>query len=172
MADFGGRKTLGPSLTSAEEFLNFCKDVPFNGIPAGSLTVEEMLEGQIRLRLRVDASQHLRPGGTISGPVMFALADLAMWGLVMTAYGPAPMAVTSNLSIDFLQKPDPVDLVVVGKLLRGGRSRLAFGSLSSARGLGLKLFSVDGPWDEESSTDMLPVAHVTSTYSVPRKSQL
>ncbi len=96
----------------------------------------------------------LRPGGTISGPVMMALADAAMYALVLSRIGPVELAVTTNLSINFLRKPNPGDLLAEARMLKLGK-RLAVGEVS--------LYS-DGQSIEES------VAHVTSTYSIPPQS--
>ena len=92
----------------------------------------------------------IRPGGTISGPTMMALADFAMYVAVLAAIGPVPLAVTINLNINFLRKPGPRGLTAEARLLKLGK-RLATGEVT--------IFS-DG---EEA-----PVAHVTSTYSIPR----
>jgi len=102
-------------------------------------------------RMRLTPGQaHLRPGGTISGPVMMALADVALYVALLGEIGPVPLAVTTNLNINFLQRPKPAtDLVAEAKLLKVGR-RLAVGEVS--------LYS-DG--------EELPVAHVTATYSIP-----
>src|SRR5262249_57144220 len=60
----------------------------------------------------------VRPGGTISGPTMMALADFAMYVAVLAAIGPAPLAVTINLNINFFRKPAPRDLVAEARLLK------------------------------------------------------
>jgi uncharacterized protein (TIGR00369 family) len=91
----------------------------------------------------------LRPGGTISGPVMMGLADYAMYVAVLSRIGPVELAVTTNLNINFLKRPPPSDLVGEARLLKLGK-RLAVGEVS---------IHVDG--DDE------PVAHVTATYSIP-----
>jgi uncharacterized protein (TIGR00369 family) len=92
----------------------------------------------------------LRPGGTVSGPALMALADAAMYIVLLSAIGPVRLAVTTNLSINFLRKaPAKRDLLAEAKLLKLGR-RLAVGEVL--------LFS--GQSDEL-------VAHVTSTYSIP-----
>lgn len=70
----------------------------------------------------------VRPGGTVAGPVMMALADYVMWGVVMSLAGPSHMAVTSNLSINFLRRPSPV-----ARRDRGTRQHSEDGS-SSSRG--------------------------------------
>jgi len=110
--------------------------------------IEDVGPGTARLRLRY-SDRNLRPGGTISGPAMMALADYAMYAVVLAHIGPVALAVTTNLSINFLRKPGPDDIVAEAKLLKLGR-RLAVGDvLMWQEGL-------DGP-----------VAHVTSTYSIP-----
>ena len=98
--------------------------------------------------------EFLRPGGTVSGPVMMALADAAMYALVLSRIGPVELAVTTNLSINFLSRPIPGDILAHARLLKLGK-RLAVGEVN--------LFSDDG------STNT-PVAHVTATYSIPPRS--
>lgn len=71
----------------------------------------------------------LRPGGTLSGPTMMALADTAMYALVLSAIGEVPLAVTTNLSINFLRRPKAEALVAEGTMLKLGRS-LAVGEVS------------------------------------------
>ena len=75
------------------------------------------------LRLRVDGS-NVRPGGTVSGPSLMALADCAAWLAVVGQIGPVALAVTTSLHIDFLRKPSLVDVVATGTLLKLG-ARLA-----------------------------------------------
>jgi uncharacterized protein (TIGR00369 family) len=93
----------------------------------------------------------LRPGGTISGPAMFALADVAMYAAVLAMIGPRPLAVTTNLNINFLRRPKPGDMLADATILKIGR-RLAVGEVS---------LRSDGE-------DEL-VAHATSTYSLPEE---
>lgn len=112
------------------------------------LTVEEMGFGTCRIRLPVGADD-LRAGGTISGPTMFSMADLALYGAVLSRIGPVALAVTSTMTITFLRKPGVKPLVAEGRVIRMGR-RLAYGEIS--------LFS-DG--EEE------PVAHATGSYAIP-----
>jgi uncharacterized protein (TIGR00369 family) len=97
------------------------------------------------------SERHLRPGGTVSGPTMMELADMTMYLLLLGQIGPVALAVTTNLSINFLRKPAPGDLRAEGKLLKLGKS-LAVGEIS--------IYSEEG-------TE--PVAHVTTTYSIPPK---
>jgi uncharacterized protein (TIGR00369 family) len=110
--------------------------------------IEEVRDGGVRVRLLYH-ELHLRPGGTISGPALMALADSAMYSLLLAMIGPVPLAVTTNLNINFLRKPAPVDVIAKAEMLKLGR-RLAVGSVT--------MFS-DG--DDE------PVAHATVTYSIP-----
>ena len=94
-------------------------------------------------------SDFLRPGGTIGGPLLMALADLALYGAVMATLGPVVQAVTTNLTINFLRLPPPADIVANARLIKVGK-RLAVGTV--------ELFSGQDP-------DM--VAHVSGTYSLP-----
>ena len=71
----------------------------------------------------------VRPGGTISGPTMMALADFAMYVAVLAAIGPVPLAVTTNLNINFLRKPMRCDLLAEARLLKLGK-RLAVGEVT------------------------------------------
>ena len=92
----------------------------------------------------------LRPGGTVSGPTMMALADVALYIAVLGEIGIVPLAVTTSLSFNFLRKPKAGrDLVGVCKLLKLGRT-LAIGEVS--------LYS---------EGDDQPVAHAVGTYAIP-----
>lgn len=94
----------------------------------------------------------LRPGGTVSGPTLMALADFAMYVVLLSAIGPVGLAVTTSLNINFLSKaPAGSDVVAEGRLLKLGK-RLAVGEVT--------LFSAAGSE---------PAAHVTATYSIPPK---
>lgn len=118
--------------------------------PGCGLAIEKASQQGARVR-QAYSSQMIRPGGTISGPTMMALADFAMYAAVLAAIGAVPLAVTINLNINFLRKPGQRDLIAEARLLKLGKS-LAVGEVN--------IFS-DGQ-DE-------PVAHVTSTYSIPLK---
>ncbi len=116
---------------------------------AGSgLSIEEIWHGgaQVRQAYRED---FIRPGGTISGPTMMALADFAMYVAVLASIGPVPLAVTTNLSINFLRQPGAADLLAEAKLMKLGK-RLAVGEVAIRSAGGVEL-----------------VAHATSTYSIP-----
>jgi uncharacterized protein (TIGR00369 family) len=110
--------------------------------------VVELAEGKAVFRLPYRADW-LRPGGTISGPMLMGLADLAMYAVVLSAVGRVELAVTTNLNINFLRKPAAVDVIAEARMLKLGK-RLAVGEV--------QLFSEGDP-------DM--VAHVTATYSIP-----
>ncbi len=114
----------------------------------GLNVIEAVGPSTARLRLR-HSERNLRPGGTISGPAMMALADYAMYAVVLAHIGPVALAVTTNFSINFLRKPAPADVVAEARLLKLGR-RLAVGEVTMTQA------GADGP-----------VAHVTSTYSIP-----
>lgn len=106
--------------------------------------------GPMTARLRLVVSdRHLRPGGTISGPTMFTLSDLALYVAVLGQIGKKGLAVTTSLTINFLRKPSQRDLVAECRLLKLG-ARLAVGEVA--------IYS-DGEDD--------PVAHATGTYSIP-----
>ncbi len=113
-----------------------------------SFSVEAVGHGSCRMRMAYH-ERHIRPGGTISGPAMMTLADLAFYVAILGALGPVALAVTTNLNINFLRKPEPRDLVAECRLLKLGK-RLAVGEAT--------LFS-EGQGE--------PVAHVTGTYSIP-----
>jgi uncharacterized protein (TIGR00369 family) len=118
----------------------------------GHITIERLGEKSARARFRVDR-KHLRPGDTVSGPTLMALADVTMYAALLGEIGLLPLAVTTSLNINFLRKPAQMDVVAEARLLKVGK-RLAVGEVS--------LFS-DG--------DPAPVAHVTCTYSIPPRVQ-
>jgi uncharacterized protein (TIGR00369 family) len=85
-------------------------------------TVDEVNEnGDVRLRLPL-AHAHIRPGGTISGPALMAIADGTAWAAVLSHRGADLSPVSTSLHIDFLRKPDPDDLVADGVVLMLGRT--------------------------------------------------
>jgi uncharacterized protein (TIGR00369 family) len=139
-----------PAMTAGEIEDLLLREFPQAFYEGCGLHLERVEYGQIRVR-REFHEDHLRPGGTVSGPTMMELADFAMYVAVFSAIGPQPLAVTTNLSINFLRKPAAADLLAETKLLKAGK-RLIVGEVT--------LFS-DGMAD--------PVAHVTATYSVPDK---
>lgn len=118
---------------------------------AGDYRVEQVAEHQITVRLLV-GERHLRPGGTVSGPAIFALADVTVYLGLLAAIGPEALAVTTSASLDFLRKPESgADLLAGCRLLKVGRV-LAVGDV---------LIRSDGRPD--------PVARASLTYSIPPK---
>jgi uncharacterized protein (TIGR00369 family) len=116
------------------------------------LTIEHADGRTCRLRQRFRDSM-LRPGGTVSGATLMALADCAMYVVLLSAIGPVSLAVTTNLNINFLRKGAPgQDVLAEARLMKLG-SRLAVGEVT--------LLSGDSPD---------PIAHVTATYSIPNTS--
>jgi len=137
-----------PALNAEEIGKLLSAEFPQAFYPGCGLSIEKVTFGHVRVR-RAYHADYLRPGGTISGPTMMELADFAMYVAVFSAIGAQPLAVTTNLNINFLRKPAQADLLAEAKLLKVGK-RLAVGEVA--------IYS-DGS-DE-------PVAHVTSTYSIP-----
>lgn len=112
-------------------------------------TVEQVETAGLWLRLRV-AGRHLRPGGTVSGPSMFGLADVAMYLAILSRIGPVALAVTTSCSMDFMRKPEAGrDVLAQARLLKLGRN-LAVGDVM--------LFS-------EGMAE--PVARAGLTYAIP-----
>jgi uncharacterized protein (TIGR00369 family) len=137
------------AMMSAEEVTAFLdREFPQLHYGGRSYLVEAVGYRSARMRLTY-AERHLRPGGTVSGPAMFALADLALYVAVLGAIGPVGLAVTTNLNINFLTKPAQRDLIGECRLLKLGK-RLAVGEVT--------LFS---------EGSMEPVAHATGTYAIP-----
>jgi uncharacterized protein (TIGR00369 family) len=110
--------------------------------------VEKLEDKFMQLRL-LYRDLHLRPGGTISGPALMTLADTAVYLLTLAHIGPIALAVTTNLNINFLRKPEPKDVIAETRLLKLGQ-RLAVGEVT--------MFS-------EGEAEI--VAHATVTYSIP-----
>lgn len=98
------------------------------GQVAEDFAVHHVDDTGLTLRLRV-ADRHLRPGGTVSGPAMFGLADVAMYLAILSRLGPVALAVTTNCAIDFMRKPAAgCDLLAEARLLKLGKS-LAVGDV-------------------------------------------
>lgn len=123
----------------ARDFAQVAEDFEFVDVAPPFLT----------LALRA-GPQHLRPGGTVSGPSMFGLADVCAYFCILSVLGPVALAVTTNCSIDFMRKPAPGRLLCRMELLKLGRS------LAVCEG---RIFT-QGHEDK-------PVARATLTYSIP-----
>lgn len=134
------------SMAELEAFL--LKEFP-QAFASGDITIEHA-DGESALIRRRFNEQMLRPGGTVSGPTLMGLADVAMYVVLLSAIGPVGLAVTTNLNINFLRKGQPgQDVLAAAKLLKLGK-RLAVGEVVLLSG-----------------TSPDPIAHVTSTYSIP-----
>jgi uncharacterized protein (TIGR00369 family) len=131
---------------SAAEVGNFLEEV----YPqmAGRFAVEELSAMQARVRLKVTDAD-LRPGGTVSGPSMFTLADCAFYIAVLGMIGKQAMTVTTNCSIDFMRKPAPGDLIAEVVLHKLGRVLAVGDVLMRSEGV------------------EAPVARASVTYSIP-----
>ena len=143
------KATKPPQMTVAELERFLAAEFPQAFHDRSGLSIEEVWHGGGRVRQAYQA-QFIRPGGTISGPTMMALADFAMYVGVLASIGPVPLAVTTSLNINFLRKgPPEQDVLAAARLLKLGK-RLAVGEVNlSSAGL----------------PD--PIAHVTATYSIP-----
>jgi uncharacterized protein (TIGR00369 family) len=106
--------------------------------------------GPLTARLRMHHHErHIRPGGTLSGPAIMTLADLTLYVAILAHIGPVALAVTTNLSFNFLRKPAPGDLIAECRLLKVGK-RLAVGEVAV-----------------RSDGDTEIACHATGTYSIP-----
>ncbi len=133
---------------SIEEFDQLMDDaLPFAALLGLKLDAIEATHVDMRARF---AEDHLRPGGTVSGPVMMGLADAAIYALILSHIGPVELAVTTNLNINFLRKPLPADLLARATMLKLGK-RLAVAEVS----IHSETFDSDA------------VAHAVATYSIP-----
>ncbi len=134
------------SLAETRAFL----DSEFPQMQAGGRAYHLEAVGPLTARMRLDAQERfLRPGGTVSGPAMMALADYVLYAAILANLGPVALAVTTNLAFNFLRKPAPGDLAAKCRLLKLGR-RLAVGEVA--------ITAVGNP-------DI--VCHATGTYSIP-----
>jgi uncharacterized protein (TIGR00369 family) len=112
------------------------------------IRVERLAPDGTRMRLPFQAAS-LRPGGTIAGPTMMALADVTFYGLILALDPSAEEAVTTSMTINFLRRPGHSDLIAEATVLKFGR-RLAVGEVRIA-----------------AAGDPEPLAHVVCTYALP-----
>lgn len=138
------------AMTAAEVEAFLEREFPQIHLGGRSYHVEEVGPLSARLRM-IYHDRHIRPGGTLSGPSMMALADLALYVAILANIGPVALAVTTNLSFNFLRKPGQRDLVAECRLLKLGK-RLAVGEVA---------LRSDGESDI--------VCHATGTYSIPER---
>ncbi len=116
----------------------------------GRFLVTALHDDGASLRMIIDES-HLRPGGTISGPAMFTLADCAYYLATLAMIGPKSLTVTTSCAIDFMRKPALADLTARARILKLGKT-LSVGDVL--------IHSVADAW---------PVARASVTYAIPPK---
>ncbi|MEZ2129243.1 MULTISPECIES: PaaI family thioesterase [unclassified Sinorhizobium] len=115
-----------------------------------NFTVTAIEPGRIVMRLD-PSDRHLRPGGTVSGPTLFTFADVGAYVAVLSHIGPVALAVTTNLTINFLRLPRPAPLSCSCRILK----------------LGKRLAVIEASIYQDNGEDL--VAHATATYSIPPK---
>jgi uncharacterized protein (TIGR00369 family) len=125
------------------------QQIVVDAFPDFDLPTVESLDGDTLVLAQTTSSRHARPGGTLSGPTMMALADNAAWLVILAQIGPVLLAVTTSLHIDFLRKPDVTDLLARARLIK----------------LGSRLAVVDVDLFSRGSTEL--VAKASVTYSIP-----
>lgn len=139
---------LEPIMTVAD--LNRFLDTDFSEVHRDGKIFEVIATGPGFATMRFDPNEkHLRPGGTVSGPALFALADVTAYIALLAHIGPVALAVTTNLNINFLRKP------------RLGALECTCGILK----LGKRLAVLDAAIVEQGGVEF--VAHATATYSIP-----
>lgn len=143
------RSTRPPPALAVEDLRRLLSaDFPEMFSAQGGLSILEIWQGGSRVR-KAFAPHSIRPGGTISGPIMMSLADATMYIAVLGSIGWRPLAVTTNFHINFLRRPSPGALEAECRLLKLGK-RLAVGEI----------------W-VHSEAEADPVAHASATYSIP-----
>ncbi|CAO4167990.1 PaaI family thioesterase [Methylorubrum populi] len=140
---------MSETVMSLEETARFLER-DFPQMNAGGRQYHLEAVGSLSARMRLDYHErHLRPGGTVSGPSMMALADYALYAAILANIGPVALAVTTSLNVNFLRRPGPAALIAECRLLKLGR-RLAVGEVT-IRSAGSEAI----------------VCHATGTYSIP-----
>ena len=114
------------------------------------MLADSISHGKAILRLPF-RNNMIRPGGTIAGPFMMALADVAMYAVALSVIGEVQLAVTTSFNVNFLHRPLPADLIAQGKVLKAGK-RLVVSEV-----------------EVHSEGNKEVVAHATGTYSIPPK---
>lgn len=145
------------------------QDFFLTGFPqlSSSYCIERVTSEEVVMRLRVE-HDHLRPGGTVSGPAMFTLADATMYAAILSKVGPKALAVTTNCSIDFLRKPAAGQDILarchihkIGKVLVVGDVLMFTATTEESE--------IAGDRDMNEYVDLdKPVCRATLTYSIPK----
>ncbi|MBZ2169152.1 PaaI family thioesterase [Marinobacter sp. F4216] len=117
--------------------------------PQADFVIESVGNKSATVRKQINFD-HLRPGGTVSGPVLMAMADVALYVAILGEIGLVALAVTTNLNVNFLRRPAADrDIIAECRLIKVGKT-LAVGDV---------LIYSDGLSE--------PVAQATGTYSIP-----
>ena len=149
----GGAAAKAPraAAMSVEEIKSFLlAEFPHLVDEIGGLAVEDASADHATVRLTV-GNRHLRPGGTVSGPAQFYLADVCAFIAVLAAVGPVALVVTTSATINFLKRPAPTDLIATSRILKRGK----------------RLVVVDCTMHSEGEDE--PAAHAVLTYAIPQK---
>jgi uncharacterized protein (TIGR00369 family) len=144
------QSNLKPVLTAAEVNALMATVYPQLNDHFNSYEALEVFPGGCTVRLNAD-ERHLRPGGTVSGPSLFTLADIGGYVCVLSHAGPDALSVTTNLNINFVRKAEAGPIDGHCRILKLGKS--------------LMMFDIDIVAGPEGHT----VAHATGTYSIPPK---
>ena len=144
------QSNLKPLLSAAEVNALMASVYPQLNERFTSYEALEVFPGGCTVRLNAD-ERHLRPGGTVSGPSLFTLADIGGYVCVLSHAGPDALSVTVNLDINFMRKAEAGPIDGHCRILKLGKSLMVF-----------DIDIVAGP-------DGHTVAHATGTYSIPRK---
>ena len=137
---------IAPKITTAEFNALMAEEMPW-AVETG-MRATRIARGRAVLRQPFGPTM-LRPGGTISGPAMMALADATMYATVLSAIGKVKLAVTTSFNINFLRRPFPGELIAEGRVIK----------------LGKRLAVMEVTIHSEGHAE--PVAHATGTYSIP-----
>jgi len=113
-----------------------------------SFNILDISENNFSMSLKI-TDEHLRPGGTVSGPTMFLLADVTFYLATLNMIGLKSLTVTTNCSINFLRKPNQKDLISKARILKLGKTLSVGDVLIYSQGINE------------------PVAHASLTYSIP-----
>ena len=117
--------------------------------PQADFVIEEIGKRSARIKKPITEA-HLRPGGTVSGPVLMELADAALYVAILGELGMVTMAVTTSLNVNFLSKASADgDIIADCRLIKVGKS-LVVGEVSLYSGV-----------------SDAPVAHAVGTYALP-----
>lgn len=147
MVDQKGAENRGGNLPvmSKEEVAEYLEEI-FPQVNGYNLKIEEISAGKAVVTMKTEKA-HLRPGNTVSGPTIFTLADLAFYVLILAHIGKVALTVTTNININFLNKPKAGTLTAHTSFLKRGKRLIV---------CDVQIFS-----------DEILIAHATGTYSVP-----